>query len=158
MKAFLYLGLCLISGLGFGCQVVFVSQNNSNQVLLASAMAKDLFFKSACAKVIDASSKSKSSEASQLMDEWNLTPTEVETLNIQDLESASLILTMTEEEKIHLQAKYPEYQAKIEDLSHCAGSNDKPIKNDLETFRQDVFQFEDIISTQKWQCLNIREL
>lgn len=154
MKWIFSLGLWMIFGLSYACELVFVSLDNPNTVLMASNIASGLFFKSNCARTIEKTREKIEKETEVLLSAWNLCPTQtINLLTQQDVIQARLILVLTATEKKQLDTLYPLYRHKIHVMSECARIAPVSQKNSVRQVREHLFRAENVISANGWKCM-----
>lgn len=157
MRVFLYL-FALLSNLNFA-NTVFVCLDDINPCYIAVGIATELLYHPSHTQSLNIHS-TPDPKSIEVLNAWNIQESlDIQVLDAHALGNAELILTMTQKDKEQLIHSYPQLLGKVSSLSQCAvGKNidilslqGKGIRH-YEQLRNQIFEFEDMISVKGWNC------
>ena len=138
---------------------LFVCASHHSSCYIATTLATDFLYHKAI--LSQANPTPLEHNSIQVMAEWNLfNTTSAIPLEAHQIALANMILTLTDDEKKTIQTQYPEFANKVYTLSECAEGTNQDIVDkekssmvDYRKIRNQIFVYEELISTRGWQCL-----
>lgn len=138
---------------------LLVCVGDVNRCYIAQVVASEFLYHPSVARSLNGSF-SPDVKAIDVLNNWNIQETgTVGQLNDEALLKADLILTMTKKEKEQLIRSYPRFSKKISTLSECALGKNVDMASldgkDFKTYEQSrdqIFDYEDMISVKGWRC------